>query len=109
MASKSAARIETGTTKVTTAQTAAQLTYTVSTNAQSSCLGVLVQADANNTGKCAVGDKNVNAKATLGTFKGHLLEKGQVAPIFIETADPSTLWFDAEKSGDYVCWTILWA
>lgn len=106
MASKPGSRLVSGTTKVTTAQTAVQLS---SPKLEGSCIGVWVSGDPANTAGAAVGDKNVTAKAaTLGNFKGISLPKGG-APIFIEISDPNELWFDAEKSGDYVMWTAVLA
>lgn len=106
MASKQGTNVKSGTTEVTTAQTAVRL---VATTEVLTCVGVWVSADPNNTGKCAVGDKNVNAKATLGTFKGLLLDKEGKQTYFIEVTDPSTLWVDAEKSKDFVNWTAVLA
>lgn len=105
MARKTASSLISGTTKVTTAQTAVQLTTSTFTTPT---IGVWVSADPNNTGKAAVGDKNVNAKATLGTAKGVTLETKQ-PPIFIEIDDPSLLWVDVSVSGEFVSWTALFA
>jgi hypothetical protein len=78
------------------------------TGKEFTCIGVWVCADPNNTGKAAVGDKNVNAKATLGTAKGITLETKQPA-IFIEVADPSELWIDTSVSKEFVSWTAVLA
>lgn len=72
-------------------------------------MGVYVGLDPNATGTAAaVGDKNVNAKATAGTFKGIFLKKEQ-APVFIEIADPTELWVDVATSKDFITWTALLA
>jgi hypothetical protein len=107
MASRPGSQVVTGTTKVETAQTAVQLTTTAPSTLTPICLGVLVQADPSNTGEIvAIGDKNVNAKKTLGTTRGTVLEKKQL-PVRIEISDPTQLWIDAEKSKDAVIWTVI--
>lgn len=105
MASKQGSSIVAGTTEVVTAQTAVQLTKT---KFEQACIGVWVCADPNNTGKAAVGDKNVNAKATLGTAKGLTLETKQPA-VFIEIGDPSLLWIDTSVSKEFVTWVAVLA
>jgi hypothetical protein len=106
MANKPGSRLVSGTTEVATAQTAVRLS---TTKLEGTCLGVYISIDPNAVGAtAAVGDKNVNAKATLGTFKGMILEK-KTGPVFIEIADPSELWVDAVTSKDFVTWTALLA
>jgi hypothetical protein len=105
MASKQASAVKTGTTEVVTAQAPVALCATQKNVA----VGVWVQSDPNNAGGAvAVGDANVNAKATKGTAKGiQLLKAGQ--GVFLEIGDPSSLYVDVATSGDYVLWTILFA
>lgn len=106
MPNKPATRLVTGKTEVTTAQTAVQLT---TGKQEFECLGVFVQADPSNAGViCCVGDKNVNAKKTLGTTRGTVMEKKQ-EPVFIEISDPAELWVDSDTSKDFVCWTAILA
>ena len=119
MAGKPGTKLVSGTTKVATAQTPVQLVPT-GVAKEFSCVGVWVSSDPSNTGKwVAVGDKNVNAKATLGTFKGILIPtyinvttatQAQAAfpvPVFIEVSDPSELWVDVATSSDCAVWTIV--
>lgn len=106
MANKPGTRIITGKTEVVTEQTPVQL-FTASQ--EFTTIEVQVQADPSNVGALmAVGDKNVNAKKTLGSTRGVTLEKKQ-NPVRFEISDPSQLWVDAEKGKDFVCWMAVLA
>jgi hypothetical protein len=106
MAGKPGTTLLSGTTEVPTEQTPVRLT---TTGQKFTAVGVWVGLDPSSVGaQAAVGDKNVNAKKTLGTTKGILLEKKQ-PPLFIECDDPAELWVDCEKGKDFVIWTAVLA
>jgi hypothetical protein len=98
-------KIISGSTEVTTTGTPVPLT--TGGPEITAALEVQITCDASNVGTvCVVGDKNVKAKKTIGASRGIVMEKKQ-APIRLETADPSQVYVDAEKSGDYVNWIAV--
>lgn len=97
--------ITTGTTKVEEAQKPVKLT---NTSLETIATTISVQADPSNVGtQCTIGDKNVNAKKTLGTTRGIVLYKAATQPTLVQVADPTQLWIDADTSKDAVLWTVV--
>lgn len=97
-------KVVTGKTEVPTEQTPVQLE---SLQKEGTVREVYLQADPSNVGAiCAVGDKNVNAKKTLGTTRGTVMEKKQ-GPVIVQIDDTAKLWVDVEKGKDFICWTAV--
>lgn len=107
MASRPGNQIVTGITEVAETGKPVKLTNVAPSTITPVTLGVLVQCDPSNTGaQCVIGDKNVVAEKTLGKTRGIVLEK-KALPVRIEISDPTQLWIDAEKSKDFVLWTVI--
>lgn len=106
MAGRAASAILSGTTEVPTPKTAVRLvTPLQSPKFDRQAIGVWVVADSANTEPVVVGDATV--QATVKGQNGIVLSKTAPA-IFIEVADPTTLWVDAITAKDKLSWVILY-
>ena len=100
-------KLVSGFTEVATEQKAVQLTTSSET-----CVAILISVPASNTGTLvAVGGSKTTteAKKTLGSEKGVILEKGKGTVLRLDAIDPTSVWVDVEKGKDGVSWTLIQA
>ena len=92
-------KIVSGTTTVTTAGTAVQLTAT-----STPIPGVWLSGDTGNSDLIVVGDSNV--VATAGSQQGIVLIPGNQS-IFLAINNLNLLWVDSISNGDELAWAYL--